>query len=202
MSPAANKSGQRWWKLLLLVVAAVAAVYAVLCWRIAEQAARQELRPASAIVVFGAAEYSGRPSPVFRARLDHAYDLYKQGLAPLVIATGGSGNDRSFSEGGVGRDYLIRKGIPERQLIAETQGNDTAESAERVARILRANGSTDCLAVSDPYHMFRIKKMLASEGITAYAAPRPESRPHTRARRLEAVMREAGSYVLWRLHLT
>jgi uncharacterized SAM-binding protein YcdF (DUF218 family) len=71
-----------------------------------------------------------------------------------------------------------------------------------VARILRANGSNDCLAVSDPYHMFRIKKMLASEGITAYAAPRPESRPRTRTERMEAVMREAVSYVLWRLHLT
>jgi uncharacterized SAM-binding protein YcdF (DUF218 family) len=202
MSPAGNKSGQLWWKLLLLVLLAVVALFATLCWRIAGQAARQELHPASAIVVFGAAEYSGRPSPVFRARLDRAYDLYRQGLAPLVIATGGSGKDRTYTEGGVGRDYLMRRGIPESQLIAETQGNDTAESAQRVARILRANASADCLAVSDPYHMFRIKKMLASEGITAYAAPRPESRPRSRTERMEAVIREAGSYVLWRLHLT
>jgi uncharacterized SAM-binding protein YcdF (DUF218 family) len=202
MSPAGHTSRRRWWFFLILASVVVISPVVALCWRIAEQASRQELHTASAIVVFGAAEYSGRPSPVFRARLDHAYDLFQQGLAPLVITTGGSGKDLSFSEGGVGRDYLMRRGISERHLIAETQGNDTAESSQRVARILRANGSGDCLAVSDPYHMYRIKQILGSQGITVYAAPRPESRPRTRRERTAAVLREAGSYLLWRLHLT
>ena len=169
---------------------------------IIEQASREELHPAAAIVVFGAAEYVGHPSPVYRARLDHAYDLFQRGLAPLVITTGGSGKDPSFSEGGVGRDYLIHRGIPEEQLIAETTGTDTAESAERVAHILRTNGLHDCLAVSDEYHLYRIIAMLESDGIHAYAAPRPGSKPHAASQRALAVLRETMSYLVWRVHLT
>ena len=107
--------------------------------RIVREGSRQELHAADAIVVFGAAEYSGRPSPVLRARLDHAFDLFQRGLASVVITTGGAASDPSFSEGGVGRDYLEHRGIPERNLIAETQGSDTAQSAVRVAVIMRAN---------------------------------------------------------------
>jgi len=172
------------------------------CWRIVHQSTVQELRPASAIVVFGAAEYSGRPSPVYRARLDHAFDLYSQHLAPWVITTGGSGGDPSFSEGGVGAEYLLHRGIPEASLIPETQGTDTAESAHRVARILHTSGLKDCIAVSDAYHVFRIKRMLETDGITVYTAPRPNSLPHTRVQRTAAVLREAGSYFLWQMHIT
>ena len=103
------------------------------------QANLDQSRPADAIVVFGAAEYVGRPSPVFRARLDHAYDLFQQGLAPLIITTGGAGNDPKFSEGQVGRDYLAKRGVPDVNLIAETQGGDTEQSARRVAVIMEAN---------------------------------------------------------------
>ncbi len=84
-----------------------------------------EARPADAIVVFGAAEYVGHPSPVYRARLDHAYQLFRQGLAPLIITTGGAGKDPKFSEGQVGRDYLAERGVPDVNLIAETQAGDT-----------------------------------------------------------------------------
>ncbi len=185
-----------------LVVIMAVALATWVAHGIVQQASREELHPAAAIVVFGAAEYVGRPSPVYRARLDHAYDLFQRGLAPLVITTGGSGKDPSFSEGGVGRDYLIHRGIPEEQLIAETLGNDTAESAERVAHILRTNGLQDCLAVSDEYHLYRIKAMLESNGIHAYAAPRPGSKPHTTSLRAVAVLRETISYLVWRVHLT
>ena len=82
--------------------------------RIEKQAGRDEAQPADAIVVFGAAEYAGRPSPVYRARLDHAYTLFQRGLAPLIITTGGHGGDPHFSEGGVGHDYLRSRGIPEK----------------------------------------------------------------------------------------
>src|SRR5262249_49145370 len=137
---------------------------------------KQELRSAEAIVVFGAAEYDGRPSPVFRARLEHANDLFRKGHAPVVITTGGAAADPKFSEGGVGHDYLMRKGVPEFALIAETQASNTAESAERVAVIMRANHMTSCIAVSDAYHMFRIRKLLEHEGIHVLLAPRPDSK--------------------------
>jgi uncharacterized SAM-binding protein YcdF (DUF218 family) len=169
--------------------------------RIVRQAGRNEARPAGAIVVFGAAEYVGKPSPVYRARLEHALQLYSEGLAPLVITTGGAG-DPKYTEGGVGRDYLISRGVPDRYLIAETQGEDTAESAGRMATIMHANGIRDCVAVSDAYHIFRAKKMLEAEGITAYGAPRPDSVPHSSAARTVAVLREAFSYMLWTLHIT
>ena len=152
-------------------------------------------------MVFGAAEYAGRPSPVFRARLDHAFELFQRGVAPVVITTGGAGGDPRFSEGGVGHDYLAGRGIPDRKLIAETQGTDTAHSAERVAVIMRANRMRTCIAVSDEYHVFRIRKLLEHEGVTVMVAPRPDSRPRTTWQRIQAVTREAASYMAWRLHL-
>ncbi len=164
---------------------------------------QQELHRADAIVVFGAAEYSGHPSPVLRARLDHAFGLFQKGVAPVVIVTGGAAADPSFSEGGVGSDYLEHRGIPEQNLIAETQGSDTAQSAVRVAVIMRANGLHSCVAVSDAYHVFRIKKLLEHEGIgPVYVSPRPDSRPHSFALRAYAVLREASSYLAWKLGLT
>jgi len=186
-----------------LLLAALVAFLTLTGIRIAHEGSLQELHKADAIVVFGAAEYAGRPSPVLRARLDHAYDLFRQGIAPVVITTGGAASDPSFSEGGVGLDYLKRRGIPERNLIAETQGSDTAQSALRVAGIMRANGLHSCVAVSDAYHVFRIKRLLQHQGIgPVYVAPRPGSRPHSVVQRGYAVLREACSYLLWKLSLT
>jgi uncharacterized SAM-binding protein YcdF (DUF218 family) len=140
---------------------------------------------------------------VLRMRLDHALAVFHRGVAPVVITTGGAAADPTFSEGGVGRDYLMRHGVPERSLIAETQGRDTAESAMRVAVIMRANGLHSCVAVSDAYHVFRIRKLLEHEGIApVYVAPRPDSRPHSVWQRSVAVLREASSYLLWRVGVT
>ena len=191
----------RWWvRALILLVGVVVLFLVVTVARIVETASQQQLHPADAIVVFGAAEYSGHPSPVLRARLDHAFDLFHQGLAPVVITTGGAASDPNFSEGGVGRDYLMRRGIPERSLIAETQGRDTAESAVRVAVIMRANNLHSCVAVSDAYHVFRIRKLLEHEGIgPVYTAPRLDTRPHSILQRASAALREATSYLLWRV---
>ena len=149
--------------------------------------------------MFGAAEYAGRPSPIYRARLDHAFALFRKGMAPVVITTGGYGHDPTYSEGGVGRDYLRSLGIPDRDLIAETQSSDTVQSAQRVAVIMKANGLHNCLAVSDAYHVFRVKQMLQGEGVTAYAAPRPDSLPRSFGERSFLVAREAISYMFWRL---
>lgn len=185
--------------LLVLAVSCLLAWFGVVCAHILRQARSDEARPAAAIVVFGAAEYAGRPSPIYRARLDHAYALFRKGLARVVITTGGSGRDPTFTEGGVGRDYLRSLGIPDGDLIAETQSSDTMQSAQRVAVIMRTNGLRNCLAVSDAYHVFRVKQMLEGEGVTAYAAPRPDSLPHSLWERSFLVGREAVSYMLWRV---
>jgi len=187
-------------KLALGFTAIVITAFAVSTYFIVRQAHRDEAQRADAIIVFGAAEYAGRPSPVYRARLDHAYDLFVRGLAPIVITTGGAGADPKFNEGGVGRDYLSGRGIPDRCLIAETLGEDTAESAQRVSAILRANGMNTVVAVSDGYHIFRIKRLLWRHGIVAYGSPRPGSVPRTNSAKMSAALRESASYIFWRIY--
>jgi uncharacterized SAM-binding protein YcdF (DUF218 family) len=189
-------------RLAAVALGAAATFIGVTAVRVEHQASVDETRPVGAIIVFGAAEYSGHPSPVYRARLDHAYELFERGVAPLVITTGGAARDPKFSEGGVGRDYLKARGIPDLNLIAETQSDDTAQSAQRTANILRVNGVRQCVAVSDAYHMFRVKHILEAEGVTVYASPRPGSIPHTRFTRALTALREGFSYLLWELHLT
>lgn len=196
----ANSSGWRWFAVITgAAVAAIAVIVTSTAILVARQGAREETRTADAIVVFGAAEYAGRPSPVWRARLDHAYALYRRGIAPVVITTGGAGSDPSYTEGGVGRDYLLRRGVPDHDLVAETQSDDTAESAERVSAILRANDWHSVVAVSDAYHLYRIKKFLERKGVIAYASPRPDSVPHTWVARIIGATREAISLLFWRV---
>jgi uncharacterized SAM-binding protein YcdF (DUF218 family) len=200
---AAKRPLRRHWTMWLGALAAAAALIwlASICLGIVQEASRQEIRSADAIVVFGAAEYAGRPSPVYRARLDHAFELFQQGVAPVVITSGGAAADPSYSEGGVGHDYLMHRGIPDSNLIAETQGSDTAQSAERIGVIMRTNHLHSCVAVSDAYHVFRIRKLLEHEGMQVYVSSRPDSRPHSAWQRGAAVLREAASYIVWRLHL-
>ena len=163
--------------LLLTAAGALALFLGVTGSRIVGAAGESAARKADVIAIFGAAQYAGHPSPVYRARLDHGYELFEKGMAPVVITTGGAGQDPEFSEGGVGRDYLLRRGVPERALIAETQGSDTAQSAARVANIMRVNGMHRCIAVSDAYHVFRIRALLERDGVEVEVAPRPEAAP-------------------------
>jgi len=205
--PSPSDKIRRWflrpWLLIVLAVAGgFALFFGITATRIVHAASETPAKRADAIVVFGAAEYAGRPSPVYRARLDHAFELFRQGMAPVVITTGGAAQDPDFSEGGVGRDYLSRRGIPEKDLIGETQGADTARSAERVANIMRANGMHTCIAVSDAYHVFRIRALLEYEGVQVEVSARPESRPRSLLQRFAAVMREAASYLLWEVGMT
>ena len=188
---------------LFAILLVVAAIYSVrIAYRIVRASDGDALRKADAIVVFGAAEYAGRPSPVLKARLDHAFDLYLQGYAPVVITTGGAGLDPVYSEGGVGRDYLTKNGVPDVSVIGETQGSDTAQSSDRVGAIMHKNHMRTALVVSDAYHIFRIKQMMAAEGIQAFGAPRPDSLPKTRWGRIVGVAREVVSYWAWKLHIT
>jgi uncharacterized SAM-binding protein YcdF (DUF218 family) len=195
-----RKRRTRWF--CTLAVLAILAYAGWICAGIERAASEQEIQPADAIVVFGAAEYSGHPSPVYRARLDHAFELFQRGIAPVIITSGGAAADPRYSEGGVGHDYLMHRGVPDASLIAETQGSDTAQSAARVAVIMRANHMRSCVAVSDAYHVFRIRELLQHEGVQVYVAPRPDSRPHSLWQRMEAVLREAVSYALWRIGIT
>ena len=197
-SPKKTFSTRRWPLILSTVVGALVLFFVFTGARIIGAAGKIPAGKADVIVIFGAAEYAGRPSPVFRARLEHGYELFKQGMAPMVVTTGGAAQDPDFSEGGVGKDYLLRRGIPEGALIAETQGSDTAQSAARVANIMRANGMRSCIAVSDAYHVFRIRALLQHEGVQVELAPRPDSRPRHFLERLIAVVREAASYLAWK----
>jgi len=190
------------WLLLLAALAAFVFFMGVTGCRIVNAAGESPTHVADTLVIFGAAEYAGRPSPVYKARLDHGFDLFQKGMAPVVITTGGAGHDPDFNEGAVGRDYLARRGIPEESLIAETQSSDTAQSAGRVANIMRANGMHSCIAVSDAYHVFRIRALLEHEGAQVEVAPRPDSRPRSWWQKFVAVMREAMSYLLWEFGLT
>jgi uncharacterized SAM-binding protein YcdF (DUF218 family) len=159
-------------------------------------ATHDQARPADAIAVFGAAEYDGRPSPVLRARLEHALALYRQGLAPLMITLGGG---EQHSEGGVGHDYLLAHEVPENQIIAETQSTNTEESAARLAAIARENHLNRVLAVSDGTHLFRIHTLCASLGLNVFTSPRAEARPLGYWDAVKRLMHEMFSYTLWRL---
>ena len=201
VATSAKKISRKRW-LLWLALAALLIYAGVTYARIVRQSWVDEARPADAIIIFGAAQYSGRPSPVFKARLDHGYDLFQRQLAPVLITTGGQGGDPKFSEGGVGHDYLLARGIPDHQLIAETQSDDTGESVVRVAAIMQRNGMRTCIAVSDPYHLYRIRRMLEREGVTVYTSPRPQGKPQGWWSRTLAVLREVVSYIAWRARLT
>lgn len=191
-----------WLLLLLAALGALALFFGITGAGIVRAASETPAKKADVIVIFGAAEYAGHPSPVYKARLDHGYELFEQGMAPVVITTGGAAQDPDFSEGGVGRDYLLRRGVPEQALIAETQGSDTAQSAARVANIMRTNGMRTCIAVSDAFHVFRIRALLEHEGVQVEVSPRPESRPRHLWERFAAVMREAASYLAWKAGLS
>ncbi len=148
------------------------------------------------ILVLGAAEYRGRPSPVFKARLDHALDLFRRGFAPRILTTGGAGGDPQYTEGGVGRAYLVSHGVPSEAIIVEPEAASTAQSTSAAAEIMHRMGLGSCLLVSDGYHIFRAKKMLADQGLTVYGSPRP-SPPAEESRLRWLYLRQSVGYLLW-----
>jgi len=133
--------------------------------------ARPVLRKADAILVLGAAQYNGRPSPVLQARLDHAIRLYKQRLAPRMVFTGGVGRGDTLSEGEVARRYAIRLGVPDSAIMVERRGVTSAESVSAAATLMRSSGLKSALVVSDSYHMLRLELLTRRAGIQPYRAP-------------------------------
>lgn len=185
----------------LLLVAGVAAGWSYWVYaQIENYAGDDQAAPSDAIAVFGAAEYDGKPSPVYRARLDHAESLYNKGIAPLIITLGGDGGDQ-FSEGGVGRQYLMASGVPESDIIAETESRSTVEAAHRLAVIARANSLKRLVVVSDSTHLFRIHAICAANGLDVLTSPRPRVPTAGDDSDFDPILHEILSYTAWRLHL-
>jgi len=188
---------------LLLVLALVVAAAGWCRWvylQIETYANQDQAAPSDAIGVLGAAEYDGRPSPVYRARLDHALDLYEKGIAPLIITMGGNGGDQ-YNEGAVGREYLVGQGVPEKAIIAETESRNTGESARRIAVIARANGLQRLVIVSDGTHLFRIHAICAAQGLYVLTSPRSVVPVEGGSGEFDHIVHEILSYTAWRLHL-
>jgi len=149
-----------------VVVAWGVSAAAVLIW-----GSRDKARDADAIVVLGAAQYVGRPSPVLRARLDHALELWQRGLAPRLIFTGGTGAGDTTSEAAVSRNYALRHGVPDTAILMENEGRTTRESFAAVAAIMRARQMHTAILVSDPFHMLRLRVLSSQYGVDAYTSP-------------------------------
>ncbi len=189
--------------LLVLVLLLVCATLGWCRWvygQIESYASQDQAAPADAIAVLGAAEYDGKPSPVYRARLDHALQLYHRGIAPLIVTLGGNGGDQ-YTEGEVGRGYLEGQGVPEGAIIAETESRNTEDSARRIAVIARANGLKKLVIVSDGTHLFRIHAICAADGLDVLTSPRPRVPVEGGTDETARVWHEIVSYTLWRLHL-
>lgn len=182
---------------IVTALAAGAAIQvATVSREIRAQALMDEARPADVIIVLGAAEYSGRPSPVLEARLNHALYLYEEKMAPRILTTGGAGGDPTFTEGGVAHHYLSRRGVPSEAILVESEGTSTVHSIAAASEIMQRMKLKSALVVSDSYHIYRVKKMLENRGITAYGSPRPEER---KPDGWWLYVRQALAYDLWRI---
>jgi uncharacterized SAM-binding protein YcdF (DUF218 family) len=204
-SPSQRRESTAWLvsrRLLGLVLLAALGWSAWLYLQIKAVAGQDEARPADAIAVFGAAEYSGRPSPVLHARLDHAVELYREQIAPLVITLGGgSDRDSGLTEGGVGRDYLLANGVPYDSIIPETHSVDTEQQVARLAEIARQRHLNSMVVVSDGTHLFRIRKLCQAAGLTVYTSPRGPLGHIDNYDLARRYFHEMLSYTLLRLHL-
>jgi uncharacterized SAM-binding protein YcdF (DUF218 family) len=158
-------------RMLTIVVVATFALWVISAAAVLIWSSRDEAQPAQAIVVLGAAQYAGKPSPVLRARLDHALDLWNRRLASLLILTGGTGSGDTTSEAAVGRTYARKHGVPDSSILVESEGRTTSESMKAVAGMLEVRGLQSALLVSDPFHMLRLRILARRFGFTPYTSP-------------------------------
>src|SRR5215471_10183483 len=166
----------KWATVLGVIALIIISMYFIYLYRqIRDFAARDEVRPADAIVVLGAAQYNGRPSPVLKARLDHALELYNTGVARAIITTGSYGPDPNISEAEVGRKYLVQHGVSVDQIVTEQGSGTTHDSIEAASALLHSKGWKTAVVVSDGFHLYRVKQMFADNGILAYTSPVPNS---------------------------
>lgn len=176
--------------------AALVAAYAA--WRIVTEGARDDAQPADAIVVMGAAQYDGRPSPVFEARLEHAVALYRDGVARYLVVTGGKAEGDRTTEAATARDYAIGHGVPAEAILMENEARTTLASIRAVASILREADLRTAVFVSDRQHMLRVLRMAGDEGIVGWGSPTATS-PIDRdpIARLDATVHELGALAIY-----
>jgi len=158
-------------RVLTVIVVAMFVLWASSATAVLVWSSRDEAQPAQVIVVLGAAQYAGKPSPVLRARLDHALDLWDRHLASLLILTGGTGAGDTTSEAAVGRNYARKHGVPDSAILVENEGRTTSESMRAVAGMLEVRGLQTALLVSDPFHMLRLRILARRFGFTPYTSP-------------------------------
>ena len=157
---------------VILVIVGIVVVYLAVTFVQVWMAARRDgARPSQAIIVLGAAQYNGRPSPVLAARLDHAIDLYRQDIAPVIVVTGGRQPGDQYTEAGASADYLHEHGVEERAILRETTGRTSWESLEAAARFLKSRDIIRVVLVSDPYHSKRISAIAHDVGLDAVTSP-------------------------------
>jgi uncharacterized SAM-binding protein YcdF (DUF218 family) len=195
----AKKSGMRRalvWLFLLVSVLLLAYLFRV-AKQIEVQSTTDEAHKADVIIVMGAAEYNGRPSPVLQGRLNHALLLYLKGFAPYILTTGGSGGDPTFTEGEVGRAYLTRHGVRSEAIIIENQGSTTAQSLDSAAETMHRMDLHSCIVVSDGYHIYRVKRLLQAHGFNVYGSPRPSVGSLSQNELRWLYFKQAVGFVLW-----
>ncbi len=185
---------------VLLLLGVLWVVYlAVLVVRICLAGERDERGPADIIIVLGAAEYDGRPSPVFQARLDHALELYADGYAPYLLITGGRRPGDRFTEAEAGARYIERHHVPASAIYTEAHGRTTMQSLQACTDILRRRGLRSAILVSDPFHAFRLRRMAYDLGMTAMVSPAEHSRVRSFRLKVYFIAREMGIYAVYRL---
>ena len=175
------------WRLLLLVLLWLAGVAAYITW----VGQRDDARPADAIIVLGAAAYDAKPSPVFEERIRHGIDLYRRGLAPKLIFTGGYGGvGARFSESQVARRYALRQGVPDKAILIESLSRNTHDNLRQASLLMQQHQLHDVIVVSDPLHMARALRISKELGIRAVGSPTPTSRFRTFATRWRFLLQE------------
>lgn len=197
--PARRRAG---WFTRLVAGALVLAALIVggTAFRVWQVARVDDRRPVDAVVVLGAAQYDGEPSSIFAWRLRHAQVLFEEGVAPLIVTTGGSAVGDAFTEAQAGRDYLIERGVPADAIVAVGEGSDTLRSLEAVADRAEADGWSTALVVSDPWHSLRARTMARDAGLEAWSSPtRSGPAVQTRETQFRYILRETAALLFYRL---
>jgi uncharacterized SAM-binding protein YcdF (DUF218 family) len=184
---------------LVLVVVGVIAASAIAVWNAAHTDDARRIDHVDAILVLGAAQYNGRPSPVFADRLDQAKLLYDQGRAPVIVTLGSNEPGDRTTEAQAGKDYLVAKGVPSDDVVAEPRGNSTWESLSAAASYMRDHHMRSAFLVSDPWHNLRIKRMAGDLGIRGFASAVFRSAARSSSTRLSGYIRETFAYLYYRI---
>ncbi len=162
---------RRFLRILAWAAGVLLALFVIMLFNVYRHGSKAYIQSTDAIVVLGAAQWNGKPSPIFQKRLDYAFDLYGQGYAPYIIVTGGIGEGASVAEAAVGKEYLIEKGVESEHIITEEKSRTTIQNIRNASGILKDYSWQSVLLVSHDFHLMRAQKMARDAGIVSYAAP-------------------------------